>query len=191
MILVSVPHEKIQTNLIKYYLVFMRYKSSGTPKGKNTCTAWTLMSSGSSTGNSCTASVPLVPLVLHKHENTMIILDLDYPPSANTYWRHARGRHYIGEKGLAFRAKVAELVAMHKLKADAGRLELSVMLYPPDRRRRDIDNVCKALLDSLTFAGLIEDDSLIDRLLIERGAVVKGGKCRIYLQPYTIPNDIR
>jgi crossover junction endodeoxyribonuclease RusA len=80
---------------------------------------------------------------------------------------------------------------MHKLKADAGRLELSVMLYPPDRRRRDIDNVCKALLDSLTFAGLIEDDSLIDKLTIERGTVVKGGKCRIYLQPYTIHNDIR
>jgi crossover junction endodeoxyribonuclease RusA len=123
-------------------------------------------------------------------KDTMIILDLDYPPSANTYWRHARGRHYIGEKGLAFRASVISIVATHKQKAPDGRLELGVMLYPPDRRRRDIDNVCKALLDSMTYSGLIEDDSLIDKLTIERGAMVKGGKCRIYLSEYKQQDDI-
>jgi crossover junction endodeoxyribonuclease RusA len=123
---------------------------------------------------------------------TNIILDLPFPNSTNTHWRHARGRHYVSPQGVAFRNLVKTEVERCSLKAPDGRLELSVMLYPPDKRRRDLDNFgTKSLLDALTFSGLIEDDSLIDRLLIERGAVVKGGKCRIYLQPYTIPNDIR
>ncbi len=121
----------------------------------------------------------------------MIVIDLPFPNSTNTHWRHARGRHYVSPKGVAFRNLVKTEVERYALKAPDGRLELSVMLYPPDNRRRDIDNFgTKSLLDALTYSGLIEDDSLIDRLLIERGAVVKGGKCRIYLQPYTIHNDI-
>lgn len=122
----------------------------------------------------------------------MIVIDLPFPNSTNTHWRHARGRHYVSPKGVTFRNLVKTEVERLALKAPGGRLELSVMLYPPDNRRRDIDNFgTKSLLDALTYSGLIEDDSLIDRLLIERGTVVKGGKCRIYLQPYTIPNDIR
>jgi len=119
----------------------------------------------------------------------MIILEFAYPPSSNTYWRHSRGRHFIAPKGLAFRQEVKEIVALHKMKAPDGKLELAVALYPPDRRRRDIDNVCKALLDAMTYSGLIEDDSLIDKLTIERGALVKGGKCRIYLSEYKQRTD--
>ena len=29
----------------------------------------------------------------------MIVLELPFPPSLNTYWRRARGRVYINEKG--------------------------------------------------------------------------------------------
>lgn len=114
----------------------------------------------------------------------MVIMDLPYPPSANTYWRHARGRHYISPNGLAFRAAVQTAAKLYGLIAPAGRLTLSVKLYPPDKRRRDIDNICKALLDSLTHANIIDDDSLIDKLIIERDIIVKGGKCRIYISQY-------
>lgn len=41
-------------------------------------------------------------------------------------------------------------------------IHLIVNLYPPDKRIRDIDNFDgKALYDSLTFGGVIEDDSFI------------------------------
>jgi len=48
-------------------------------------------------------------------------------------------------------------------------------LFMPDKRRRDIDNYNKILLDSLT--GIVwEDDSQIDILTIGRDEVIKGGK---------------
>ena len=118
-----------------------------------------------------------------------VIMDLPYPPSGNTYYRHARGRHYISANGLAFRSAVQTAAKLHGLIAPDGRLTLSVTLYPPDKRKRDIDNICKALLDSLTHAGIIKDDSLIDELIIQRDNIIKGGKCRIYLSEYIINNN--
>lgn len=115
----------------------------------------------------------------------MLIIDLPFPNSTNTHWRTARGRHYISPRGVAFRNAVRIAAALHGEKAPSGRLQIGVVLYPPDKRVRDIDNFGgKALLDSLTFAGIIEDDSLIDKLVIERGAIVKGGKCRVYISEY-------
>ena len=52
---------------------------------------------------------------------------------------------------------------------------MEVKMFPPDRRRRDIDNHMKALQDSIVKSGLLEDDELIDQLFIYRGEVVKGG----------------
>jgi crossover junction endodeoxyribonuclease RusA len=56
---------------------------------------------------------------------------------------------------------------------------MEVYLYPPDRRKRDLDNYMKGLLDALTEAGLWTDDVLIDQLHIYRGEVVKLGSVRI------------
>ena len=98
----------------------------------------------------------------------------------------------MSPKGVEFRNKVAEIIKQRGDKAPAGRLEIGVMLYPPDKRKRDIDNYgAKSLLDALTYSGLIEDDSLIDRLVIERGAIVAGGKCRIYVSEHKPNTDIR
>lgn len=115
----------------------------------------------------------------------MIIIDLPWPNSTNTHWRHARGRTYISPAGIAYRSAVKVSAALHGLIAPEGRLDVGVQLYPPDKRVRDLDNFgTKSLLDALTHAGIIQDDSLIDRLLIERMPVVKGGKCRVFISEY-------
>ncbi|GGK11548.1 hypothetical protein GCM10008955_00990 [Deinococcus malanensis] len=57
----------------------------------------------------------------------------------------------------------------------AGRLSVSITVYAPDRRRRDINNMPKDVLDLLTHGGVYRDDSQIDRLVIQRGAVGAGG----------------
>ena len=59
--------------------------------------------------------------------------------------------------------------------AQVGRLRVEIEVYPPDRRKRDIDNVCKATLDALAKAGVYQDDSQIDVLLITRMGIVSGG----------------
>jgi crossover junction endodeoxyribonuclease RusA len=48
--------------------------------------------------------------------------------------------------------------------------------FPPDRRRRDLDNLAKPTLDALEHAGVYEDDSQIDLLIIRRRDVVDGGR---------------
>ena len=42
--------------------------------------------------------------------------------------------------------------------------------FPPDRRRRDLDNLLKPALDALQHAGVYEDDSQVDWLVARRRA---------------------
>jgi crossover junction endodeoxyribonuclease RusA len=106
-------------------------------------------------------------------------LELPWPPSVNTYWRHPSsgplaGRHLISGKGRLYRALVAGIC--HSTLMVQGPLSIEIMAHPPDRRVRDLDNILKSLLDSLVHANVIADDGQIDRLLIERQPVVGGGK---------------
>ena len=115
----------------------------------------------------------------------MIILNLPYPNSANTHWRHARGRTYVSASGMRYRAKVGEYMSRSELKAPDGFLEIIIALFPDSKRRADIDNRIKPLLDALTHAGFWEDDSLISRITIERMDITKGGKAVVLVLQYT------
>jgi crossover junction endodeoxyribonuclease RusA len=52
---------------------------------------------------------------------------------------------------------------------------VSLELIEPDRRRRDIDNVAKAVLDACGHAGIWEDDSQVSKLYIARAGIEKPG----------------
>ena len=106
-------------------------------------------------------------------------LELPYPPSVNHYWGQSGNRRFIGKKGVAFRAAVVAAFENSKGNMIEGRLAVHIELYPPDRRKRDIDNVLKALLDACEHAGCYENDSLIDELHIIRKDVIKDGACNI------------
>jgi crossover junction endodeoxyribonuclease RusA len=58
---------------------------------------------------------------------------------------------------------------------------MTVVLFPKDRRKQDIDNRIKALWDALADAGVFDNDEQIDTLFIERGEIKKDGGCRVYL----------
>jgi len=114
-------------------------------------------------------------------------LTLPYPPSVNHYWRHYRGRTVISREGRAFRASVCALLAPApgmsghgpRKPPSGGRVALDMDAFPPDRRRRDLDNIQKAVLDSLEHAGVYEDDSQIDLLLTRRCEVTPGGRIEV------------
>lgn len=106
---------------------------------------------------------------------------LPWPPTVNTYWRHTvidgQVRTLISKQGRDYRKTAAGALARQGLcYADIpDRLALRLVAHPPDRRKRDLDNLPKGLLDAMTQADVWQDDSQIDDLRIVRGAIVKGG----------------
>jgi len=103
------------------------------------------------------------------------VMDLPYPPSVNHYWRRVGARTLISRGGRRYRKDVCAALAADRVAPMEGRLAVRVVVRPPDRRRRDLDNVGKALLDALEHGGAYRDDAQIDRLVLERGEVVPLG----------------
>ena len=96
----------------------------------------------------------------------------------NTYLRHLpNGKTLLSERGRAYHGTVWEIVKRGRPGAApmVGPLAVVLTAFPPDRRRRDLDNLPKLVLDSLTAAGLWGDDSQIQRLTIQWGAPWPGG----------------
>ena len=112
----------------------------------------------------------------------MLVLNLPLPPSVNTYRTIFRGRMGISKAGRAFKEQVSDYVAEYRVpKLGAARLEMKIVLHPNDRRKQDIDNRIKALWDALADAGVFDNDEQIDILLVERGAIKKGGGCLVII----------
>ena len=108
--------------------------------------------------------------------------DFPYPPSVNHYCGIHGKIRFVGKAGLAFRKEVSIIALKRTESLYNARLKVKVYLYPPDRRKRDIDNNMKSLLDAMEHAGVYENDSQIDDLHIIRGEVVKGGACKVILE---------
>jgi crossover junction endodeoxyribonuclease RusA len=60
-----------------------------------------------------------------------------------------------------------------------GDVAIAILAAPPDKRKRDLDNVLKALLDSLTHCGVWTDDSQVAELVIRRVEPCKPGHVMI------------
>jgi crossover junction endodeoxyribonuclease RusA len=127
-----------------------------------------------------------VTRTLNEIPRMSIAFHLPWAPSANTYWRHiilggkhkkARAHTLISEGGREYRVKVLEAIRAQKVPVGAlkGRLAIHVIAYPPDRRRRDLSNLWKGMLDAIVLAGVIADDGDTDRETIERGHILPGG----------------
>jgi crossover junction endodeoxyribonuclease RusA len=62
------------------------------------------------------------------------------------------------------------------------RLRLDLVVFPPDNKRRDIDNILKAILDALQHANVYADDFYIQQLYIERREVRRFGEVEFILK---------
>ncbi len=101
--------------------------------------------------------------------------DLPYPPSVNHYWRRVGARTLISRQGRAFRDSVCSLLALRRLHPLDGWLKVHLQIFPPDRRRRDVDNIQKPVLDALQHAGVYHDDFQIVSLRTDRLDPCEGG----------------
>lgn len=127
----------------------------------------------------------------HEFSGGGVSLALPYPPSVNRYWRAAGGRRsrvLVSREGRRYRVAVwiatRDLVQSRRVPL-IGELAVVVVMRPKDLRRRDVDNVAKALLDALTHAGVYSDDSQIRRLTIDRGDVDRREpRVEVRIDPY-------
>lgn len=120
-------------------------------------------------------------------------LTLPYPPSCNHAWKKgANGRMYLNPRVEVFRtqvfAAVADLRTKKTISSEPIACDCAVMveLNKSDRRRRDIDNPMKQLLDALTFAKVWNDDSQVQIMLTFFGKNKKHGSCNVLVCPLEV-----
>ena len=111
-------------------------------------------------------------------------LTLPFPPSVNGYWRATNKGMLISARGRVYRSNAIAVVyeqVKRKPKPQplTAELDVHVVLFPPTRGCRDVDNFRKALFDSLTHAGVWADDSQVKRMTVEWGDLTKDGKVEV------------
>lgn len=101
---------------------------------------------------------------------------LPFPPSVNNLYATVHGRKVLSKRGREYHRDVTESMLKQQFQRfGPQRVGYRVTVFPPDRRRRDLSNLVKAMEDALTAAGLWDDDSQVDDLQLVRGHVAPGG----------------
>ena len=85
--------------------------------------------------------------------------------SVNKYYRTWKGRVLISADGREFKKQVDLL--LNSYEKVYGKIKLKIILYFKDKRKRDLDNYNKVLIDCLKNK-LFEDDDQIYQLYMEK-----------------------
>ena len=99
----------------------------------------------------------------------MIRLELSVrPPAVNALWINKPSGRYKSKRGKIFENLACdELKKQFRYKPLTSGLKVHISLYFKDKRKRDIDNYNKAILDSMTEI-VYEDDSQIEELNVKK-----------------------
>ncbi len=109
-----------------------------------------------------------------------IEIEVPWPPSANHLFSTGRDRRrHLSTRGRRYRKAVRDaILEQHGLITTmTGELVITTHFWPPDRRRRDEDNLHKALRDSLTWSSLIADDCQFRESHNYMHDPIRGGRC--------------
>lgn len=100
-------------------------------------------------------------------------IKIPFPPTANHIWARGGKRTYLTKEYQSF-LKIVSLAIKRAEEArplfGANAYAVRLVVYPPDRRVRDLDNLIKPVLDALTRAGLWLDDSRVCMITACKGA---------------------
>lgn len=104
-------------------------------------------------------------------------IELPWPPSTGVYFRIFKNRFVKTARAKRYLQTVFAIVKEQKIKSFGNqKISVHIAAFPPDKRRRDLDNLCKVSLDALCDSGVYQDDFNIDELCLKRMHVTKGGK---------------
>jgi len=121
-------------------------------------------------------------------------IPLPFPPTVNTYWRRVGNRTILSKRARIYREAVKRKLLLLALREELHYRDgiflpiikpcaITCWFTMPDRRRRDIDNLTKGLLDALEHAGVVKDDNLFEEIhLIHTQKVTKGGLVRVEIE---------
>lgn len=111
------------------------------------------------------------PVLLRGLPVHRITLRLPYPPPLSRYHVVFNNRILPSKDAKAYWKAVSLACTEQEAQHVAGRIKMQVVAYRTDRREYDLDNLMKAIQDSLTKAGIYADDRFIDDLWIQRGSL--------------------
>ena len=99
-----------------------------------------------------------------------VFLTIPFPTvSGNHMWKRSGRAVYLVPKAREYYALVAHTVrANYHAVNFSTALKVSMAIYPPDKRKRDITNLLKVIEDALTRAGVWADDSLVTELHVSK-----------------------
>lgn len=111
-----------------------------------------------------------------------VLLELPYPPSVNHYKK--AGALVTTKNGKLYQRRIntdetkqyywqvwAKIRSQGVKSLGSATIDMTIGVYPPDKRKRDLDGILKVLLDSMQRAGLFDDDYQVAKLLVERCSV--------------------
>lgn len=113
-------------------------------------------------------------------------LPLPFPVSVNAMYRNVRGVGRVKSK--RYKAWNAEAHAMNTgttMHQIEGPFNAEIVVGRPDKRKRDLDNLAKCVLDLAVSWGLVEDDHLLTSLKMEWSDTMKGAV--LYLSEAEVP----
>lgn len=122
-------------------------------------------------------------------------LNLPWPPTTNSIWtprifRRKAGGSYAGltlsPKYLLWKQLAASvaLLEMRGQEPIKGEYVMTIILHRQDKRHSDCSNRVKALEDACVAAGVVEDDKLAKRVIVEWSddPPKMGAPCRIEIE---------
>jgi crossover junction endodeoxyribonuclease RusA len=112
----------------------------------------------------------------------MLRLILTFPPSVNRLWRTSKGGGvYRSPKYAQWRnVSLWQLQTQARGKLVKGEYKLTIRAVRPDKRRRDLDNILKAISDVCESAKVIEGDHLC--MWIDARWVDEGPECEVVIE---------
>lgn len=100
-------------------------------------------------------------------------ITLEWPPSVNKVWQYGGGT-VRSPKAVRDYYMLSTLLNKRNIKkAMTGRVCVQVLVYPPDKRQRDLDNLLKVPMDAMQKIGVYNNDSQIDELHVYRKEISK------------------
>ena len=110
-----------------------------------------------------------------------MVVDLPWPgrdlqPNSRCHWTRKRRATKAAREG-------AQWLSCHLGPIEADRLNVTLIFYPPDNRRRDLDNMLaasKALIDGVAQSLEVDDSKWA--ISLRRGDVVKNGMVRFEIE---------